>query len=75
MTDIVEKASVVGVLTGSERISPVMDAVLAQVGLKADLFHTFMAELKETNRHLWGVIQQYYCEWIIMSKKFCGHVN
>ena len=67
MADIVQKASVKGILTGSERISPVMDAVKAQIRLKAELFVTFMGVLKEVNPQLWSVVDNYHtsCECII----------
>ena len=62
MADIVQTASVEGLLTKTHRIAPVMDAVLAQIRLKADLFHTFMTVLKKENVHLWEILDQYYCK-------------
>ena len=49
-----------GVLTGTERIAPVMEAVLAQIMLKADLFHTFMDVLRREDAVLAAVIQRSY---------------
>ena len=60
MTDTVRKASVQGLLTNAERIQPVMNAVLAQIYLKADLFNKFMPVLKKVNPGLWESINQYY---------------
>ena len=57
---IVGAASVVGVLTGPERVAPVMEAVLAQIKVKAELFHTFMDVLRRENDVLADVIQQSY---------------
>ena len=57
---IVRPASVVGVLTGPERVAPVMEAVLAQISLNAELFHTFMDVLRRENAVLANVIQQSY---------------
>ena len=57
---IVGPASVVGVLTGPERVAPVMEAVLAQIEVKAELFHTFMDVLRRENNVLADVIQQSY---------------
>ena len=50
----------VGVLTGPERVAPVMEAVLAQISLNAELFHTFMDILRRENAVLADVIQQSY---------------
>ena len=58
--DIVEMASMVGGLTGPQRIAPVIEAVLAQIMLKADLFHTFMDVLRRENAVLADDIQQSY---------------
>ena len=55
----------IGVLTGPQRTAPVMQAVLAQVKLKSDLFHTFMDILRRENDVLWKCIQQHYCKYII----------
>ena len=58
--DIVEAASVVGVLTGSQRIAPVISAVRAQIKLKASNFHTIMKVLKTVNSCLAYIISGYY---------------
>ena len=47
-----------GVLTVSQRIAPVMDAVLAQIKLDAAVFHIFMDVLKKENSPLADSIQQ-----------------
>ena len=60
--DIVEVASVVGVLTGSQRIAPVISAVLAQIKLRANNFHTFMSVLRAVNSCLADTISEYYSE-------------
>ena len=57
---IVQAASVVGVLTGPERVAPVMEAVLAQIRLKADLFLIFMDILRSENSNLADIVQQEY---------------
>ena len=62
MADIVQAAAVEGLLTKTQRIAPVVDAVLAQIKLEADLFHTFMTVLKDENVHLWKMLDQYYCK-------------
>ena len=63
MVDIVDAASVLGTtLTGSQRIAPIMKAVLAQIELKANLFHKFMDVLRRENPCLEGKLQQYYCK-------------
>ena len=63
MVDIVDVASVPGVLTVSQRIAPIMRAVLAQIELKANLFHKFMDVLRRVNSCLEGKLQQYYCKF------------
>ena len=57
---IVQAASVVGVLTNNQRIAPVMDSVLAQIKLNANLFHTFIDVLRRENSVLADSIQQSY---------------
>ena len=57
---IVGAASVVGLLTGPERVAPVMEAVLAQISLNTELFCTFMDVLRRENAVLADVIQQSY---------------
>lgn len=52
----------VGMKTGSERIQPVVDAVLAQILLSTDAFRTFMTILKEENPQLRSIVHQYYCK-------------
>ena len=36
-------------MTGPQRVAPVMEAVLAQIRLNAELFHTFMDVLRREN--------------------------
>ena len=57
---IVQEVSVVGMLTGRQRVAPVMEAVLAQIRLNSDLYHTFMDVLQEENSALANIIQQSY---------------
>ena len=49
-----------GLQTGPQRIASVMSAVLAQIKLKAALFHTFMDVLKKENATLADKILQSY---------------
>ena len=60
-TGIVQAASV-GMLTLPQRIAPIVEAVLAQIKLKANLFHVFMDVLRKENSCLGDVIQRYYCK-------------
>ena len=62
MADIVQTASVEGLLTKTRRIAQVVDAVLAQIKLKAHLYHTFMTVLKDENIYLWETLHRYYCK-------------
>ena len=52
-------------LTLPQRIAPIVEAVLAQIKLKANLFHIFMDVLRRENSCLGDVIQQYYCKLIL----------
>ena len=54
-------------LTGPERVDPVMEAVLAQISLNAELFHIFMDVLRRENPVLADVIQQYYGKRLLNS--------
>ena len=58
---IVQAASV-GMLTLPQRIAPIVEAVLAQIQLKANLFHVFMDVLRRENACLGDVIRQHYCK-------------
>ena len=49
-----------GVLTGRQRVAPVMEAVLAQIKLNSNLYHTFMDVLQEENAALAKIIKQSY---------------
>lgn len=62
ITDNVQEASVIGVLTKSQRIQPLVEAVLTQINLKADLFHKFVVILREEHSTLAQSIQQYHSE-------------
>ena len=53
-----------GVLTPSQRIAPVMDAVLAQISLKAAHFHTLMDILMTENVDLRRLILHDYCKFM-----------
>ena len=48
--------------TGPNKISPVIEAVLAQINLNPKLFHTFMSVLRTENSVLADVLQDYYCK-------------
>ena len=63
------------VLTRSERMTRVIEAVLAQIKLKDTLFHIFMGLLKEVNLHLWDVINQYYCKCVELYSVSCSTKN
>lgn len=49
-----------------------VDAVLAQINVKSDLFHTFMDVLSEENSYLGNLIQQYYCKCHVHGTKIQG---
>ena len=68
MADIVQTASVLGLLTKTQRIVPVVDAVKAQIKLKAEVFQTFMTVLKDDNTPLWEMLYQYYCKCYVKTK-------
>ena len=53
----------VGVLTVHQRVAPVIEAVLAQIKLNSDLYHTFMDILQEENSVLANIIQQSYSKY------------
>ena len=65
----------VGLLTGPQRVVSVMEAVLAQIMLKADLFHTFMDILRRENSDLADVVQQDYCKSYIWPLKSISWVT
>ena len=58
---IAQESEVMG-KTGPNKISPVIEAVLAQIDLNPKLFHTFMSVLRTENPVLADVLQDYYCK-------------
>ena len=58
-----------GLMTGLERITPVIDAVQSQIKLKASLFHPFMEVLKEELPDLHESLNEYYGECYQNFKK------
>ena len=61
-----------GILTISQRIAPIVEAVLAQIQLKANLFHVFMDVLRRENSCLGDIIQQQYCKEQILTVLLSG---
>ena len=58
--DIVDSASVVGVLTAAQRIQPVITAVHAQIELRASLYHKFIAVVQQFNPLLAEVLGKFH---------------
>ena len=58
--DVVNSASVVGVLTPAQRIRPVIVAVHSQISLCASTYHTFVDILQQFNTPLAGVLNKFY---------------
>ena len=56
----------VGIRTKSQRIQPVVDAVLTQISLKADHFHKFVDILREEHSSIVELILQYYSKLLIL---------
>lgn len=69
--DVVERAYVIGGPTPTERVRPIMQAVLAQIELSASTYHRFVDILREFNPLLADTLSKSFCKFCYDAVTYC----
>ena len=63
-SDVVDRASVVGILTPAQRIQPIVMAIKTQIQLDVSKFQSLMRALETCNAQLAERLRKFYCKFL-----------